>query len=163
MLRILLSLFLGSAGYSAASYLAFTSDYPSHFPVEGFEWHSRLEFFRVFDGEKKSHSLRYRGVDYEVRWDARDLKVSVYSNQVEKVSVFLASMEARARTYLKQHGGTQVPQSLLTEQAENKNGKLLFLVEAASIENSDDSRKILHLKGDLLFSSEPKVRSNGQK
>jgi hypothetical protein len=163
MRLILLSFWMGSFAYGASSYLAFTSDYPSHFPVAGFEWHSRFEFFRVFDGERKSHSLRYGGRDYEIHWDAERLRVSVHSNQFENVSLSLDSIESRARTYLKQHGGTQVPQSLLTEVKVTETGKALFYVEALSIEHSGEGRKVLHLKGDLLYSSETKARSNGRK
>lgn len=163
MRLILLFCFLGSAADSAASYFAFTSDYPSHFPVEGFQWHSRFEFFRVFDGASKSHAVQYRGVEYEVRFDARTLAISVYSGQKEQVAVSLAPVEKRAQAYLQTHKGLQVPQSLLTESAETPHGKAVFFLEALSIENVDEGQRVLHFKGDLLFSSISKAHSSGQK
>jgi hypothetical protein len=138
-------------------YFAFTTDYPSSYSIQGFQWHSRFEYFRLFDGGGKKHVVEDSGNTYEVQWNAERMRFSI--TQAEKVlaSIGLEHLIQRAQAYQEAHPRVPVPQKVLTEEHESPQGKLRLYVEALSAERDAGGKpQILHLKADVFFRTSAK-------
>ena len=130
--------------HSESAYTTLTTDFPPVYDIAGFDWLSRLEYFRVFDGETKSHSFSYGGEKFTVVFDARALEVKVLEAGMERANWQLAPLIQQAGTIRKPS---------LALDARSKNARLV--IEDIAIE---DPARILHFKAEILFSSS-KARS----
>ncbi len=109
-------------------YTHFTTDFPASYDTRGFDWLSRLEVFRIFDGPRKSHPV---GNGFEVHWEEAHRRVSVRRAGSEIVGCDL-------------HG---ISHHCFVCDARQGNSRLRVYVEDLALEDT----KVLHLKADVLF------------
>ncbi len=160
-MKLLLTLLLHlPITHSADKYLAFTTDYPPFYDTVGFDWISRLEVFRIFDGQSKSHAFSQGNHPYSVRWVSQPPKVSVLEAGELLAEVELSDLLKKAEEYQASHLGSPLPQALLTAEAKGPRGRLRVYLEALSAEQSGEGVLMVHhLKCDVLFArQEPKAR-----
>lgn len=64
------------------AWYAYTTDYPTGYDCNGFDFFSRFEYTHVFDRGRKEHSHEYRGQRYNFHFDARtnEYKVTTPGN-----------------------------------------------------------------------------------
>jgi hypothetical protein len=127
-----------------------TTDYPPVYDVSGFEWMSRLEVFRVFDGDRKSHTLVHSGRSYRVEWTSEPPSVAVVSRG-SSWRVGLDGLFARARRHSMDTPGP-VPHALLAQETRQNKARLRVNVEDISV---DADGKLLHFKAEILFGRVP--------
>ncbi len=124
-------------------YFFLTTDYPAQYSVHGSDWLARFEYFRVFDGVKKTHTAFFRGKAYQIHWDAEALRFRVMQQEE-----LLA--EWSLRPFL-QPGNKTLPQEQLTGLALSPLAELKSYIEDVSWEQDGASIKILHFKADFVF------------
>ncbi len=130
-----------------AAYFAFRTDYPAVYDVTGFDWLSRLEVFRIFDGPGKSHAFERDGRKYAVVWNAEANRITIEENGNGVVVFALRPLLERLRTL-----GTSVnPQSVLTLETSAPLYRARLVIEDVSLEWGEGTPILHHLKGDLLF------------
>jgi hypothetical protein len=133
-----------------ASYVSLTTLYPPEYDVAGFDWLTRFEFFRTFDGDGKSHSVTHGGRTYEVKWKASPPRLLVRDAQVD-AELDLTELMKNARRYLDSHPGAKgLPQAMLTQEVATNGGVVRVYIEDLSMESPEDPR-VLHFKADVLF------------
>jgi hypothetical protein len=154
MRTFLFLLGFASVTHGTDKYLAFTTDYPPCYDTVGFDWLSRLEVFRLFDGQTKTHALTHSGHTYTVRWISQPPTVDVQEGGEILARIELSALLKRAGEYQNTHLGSPIPQNLLTEEAKTPKGRIRVYLEAISAEETGTSLEVHHLKTDVLFSSE---------
>lgn len=137
-----------------AAYVSLTTLYPPEYDVAGFDWLSRFEFFRTFDGDAKSHAVIHGGRTYQVEWKASPPRLRVRDAQVD-AEMDLTELMKNARAYLDKHPGVRgIPQALLTQERTVAGGVVRVYIEDLSMESPDEPR-VLHFKADVLFRRAP--------
>ena len=134
--------------WSAPSrYLAVRTDYPSVYDVKDFDWLTRLEVFRLFDGAGKFHTVEQAGRKFEIHWNAQVHEVSV-----QQSGRVLAKFELRPLVESLREGRSIVPQKTLTLEVSSPAGQARLYLEDISAEwPPDGALQLHHVKGDLLF------------
>jgi hypothetical protein len=130
-----------------ANYFAFRTDYPAAYDVSGFDWLSRLEVFRIFDGAGKSHTFEKGGRSYSVVWSAGENRITVLENGNRAVDFALLPLLEKLR-------GTAAPvapQATLTLETASPRYRARLVLEDISLEWSEATPVLHHLKADLLF------------
>lgn len=131
-----------------ATYFAFRTDYPAVYPIAGFDWLSRLEVFRIFDGSGKTHAFENSGRKYSVSWDTGKNEVGVDENG-KRVLVFALSPLFEK---LRSNGAPAVvPQPALTLETSAPGYRARLLLEDLSLEWEMGKTILHHFKADLLF------------
>lgn len=132
---------------ASANYFAFRTDYPAAYDISGFDWLSRLEVFRLFDGTGKSHTFEKGGRRYAVVWDARENRVSVVENGKPTLAFDLLPLLRRLRAASRPVS----PQTDLTLDVSAPPYRARLVLEDVSLEWANDAPVLHHFKGDLLF------------
>lgn len=152
-MKLLLSIFLfASVTQGADKYLAFTTDYPPFYDTVGFDWLSRLEVFRLFDGQAKTHAFSHGGYSYTVRWGAQPPVVGVLEAGQVLAQIDLSQLLKKAGEYQAEHLGSPIPHGMLVEEVKTAQGRLRVYLEAISAEETSGVLDVHHLKCDVLFS-----------
>ena len=141
-----------AAPHLLAAYLTFTTDYPAAYDIAGFDWLSRLEVFKVFDGEGKEHRFRHGGKQYRVQWVAAPLEIRVWEDKKQVAAVAL-------RPWLEKLRVQKESKKALTQETCNQWGCLKIFIEDISARwNGAEPPVLYHLKADILYRSSQRVR-----
>src|SRR5688572_4551827 len=130
---------------ASAAYYAFTTDFPPAYDIKSYEWLSRFEYFRIFDGEGKNHSLRRDKTQFRVEWTSAPPILRVLKDGAEVGGLDFLPVFHRAREYKLAHPNSRsIPQSILKAEFQGKSGRALFYLEDVSLEwNAMDPPRIL--------------------
>jgi hypothetical protein len=139
---------------ASGDYFAFTTAYPPVYDVRGFFTLSRLEVFRVFDGEAKAFSFPGPGGRYTLRWSTARGEIAIERGPDPVIVIPVAPLITRVRDYLAAHPGASpqsLPQGVLTLDAGGAGLKARIYVEDGSARRCGAGWCWYHLKADVLL------------
>lgn len=145
---------------SASRYESFTTDYPPVYSIAGFDFLSRLEIFKPFDGEGKTFSFRQPDGTYTVTWQQPTARILLGKPNGATLTILIAPIVDKIEKYLAEHPEVSrraLPQEALTWEQNEGGTRVKIYFDDISLRREGKKVTLYHFKADLLVKSSPTV------